>query len=289
MAHTRLFGALKRWARLAWRAERQRRPTREYVEQVSAMWQSTRREVLRAALGTTAMAALPFTSCTSSMRHYNGTERVVIVGAGLAGLHAAYRLRQAGVQAQVYEAATRVGGRMFTAHSLYAPGQVAELGGEFIDSNHVWCRGLAQECGVPLDDLVADEPPELRHDTFFFQNRRIDEAEIVEAFRPIAARIAVDVEAAVENAATFARLDAMSITAWLAGIAEANALIKAILEVAYVGEFGLEADDQSVFNLLRLIDFKSPEAFRLFGESDERFYRGVTVITPAMSLPPLSP
>ena len=272
MAHTRLFGALKRWARLAWRAERQRRPTREYVEQVSAMWQSTRREVWHAALGTTAMAALPFTSCTSSMRHYNGTERVVIVGAGLAGLHAAYRLRQAGVRAQVYEAATRVGGRMFTARGLGDAGQVAELGGEFIDSNHIWCRGLAQEFGVPLADLFANEPPEVLRDTFFFQNRRLDEAEIVEAFRPIAARIAVDVDAAVEHAATFARLDMMSITEWLAGTPEANALIKAILEVAYVGEFGLEADDQSVFNLFRLIDFKTPEAFRLFGESDERFH-----------------
>ena len=173
MAHTRLFSALKRWARLAWIAERQRRPTRECVEQVSAAWQSTRREVLRTALGTTAMAVLPFTSCTSAIRHHNGAERVAIVGAGLAGLHAAYRLRQAGVRAQVYEAASRVGGRMFTARSLYAQGQVAELGGEFIDSNHIWCRGLAQEFGVPLDDLFANEPPELCRDTFF-QNRRID-------------------------------------------------------------------------------------------------------------------
>ena len=41
----------------------------------------------------------------------------------------------------------------------------------------------------------------------FFRNRRIDEAEIVEAFRPIAARIALDVEAAVEHATAFARLD----------------------------------------------------------------------------------
>src|SRR4030095_5100908 len=105
MARTRLFGALKRWARLAWIAERQRGPTHECVEQVSATWQSTRREALR-----TAMAALPFTSCTGSMRHHNGTERVAIVGAGMAGLHAAYRLLQAGVRAQVYEASTRVGG-----------------------------------------------------------------------------------------------------------------------------------------------------------------------------------
>src|SRR4029434_4303972 len=94
MARTRLFGALKRWARLAWIAERQRRPTRECVEQVSVTWQSTRREALR-----TAMAALPFTSCTSPMRHHNGTERVSIVGAGLAGLHAAYPLREGGVAA----------------------------------------------------------------------------------------------------------------------------------------------------------------------------------------------
>src|SRR5262245_47559088 len=135
MARTWLFGALQRWVRLAWRAERQRRPTREYVEQASATWQSTRREVLRTALGTTAMAVLPFTSCTSSIHHHNGTERVAIVGAGLAGLHAAYRLQQAGVRAQVYEAATRVGGRLFTARGLGPEGHVAELGGEFIDSN----------------------------------------------------------------------------------------------------------------------------------------------------------
>jgi monoamine oxidase len=272
MAHTRLFGALKRWARLAWIAERQRRPSRECVEQVSATWQSTRREMLRAAMRATAIAALPFTGCASSMHHHNGTERVAIVGAGLAGLHAAYRLQQAGVRAQVYEASTRVGGRLFTARSLDAQGQVAELGGEFIDSNHIWCRGLAQEFGVPLDDLFANEPPEVLRDTFFFQNRRLDEAEMVEAFRPIAARIAVDLEAAVEYAATFAHLDRMSITEWLARIPEANALIKAILEVAYIGEFGLEADDQSVFNLFRLIDFKTSETFHLFGESDERFH-----------------
>ena len=32
------------------------------------------------------MAALPFTRCPRSMRHHNGTERVAIVDAGLAGL-----------------------------------------------------------------------------------------------------------------------------------------------------------------------------------------------------------
>src|SRR5256885_16220889 len=129
MARTRLFGALKRWARLAWIAERQRRPSRECVEQVSATWQSTRREMLRAAMRATAIAALPFTGCASSMRQHNGTERVAIVGAGLAGLHAAYRLQQAGGRAQGYWSSTRVAGRPCTVHRLDTQGQGPELCG----------------------------------------------------------------------------------------------------------------------------------------------------------------
>ena len=37
--------------------------------------------------------------------------RVVVVGAGLAGLSAAYRLKQAGIVAEVHEASDRIGGR----------------------------------------------------------------------------------------------------------------------------------------------------------------------------------
>lgn len=78
--------------------------------------------------------------------------RVVIVGAGLAGLAAAYQLNRVGVPVQVYEARDRVGGRCWTSRG-WADGQTAEHGGEFIDSRHVHIRKLAKQLGLKLDDL----------------------------------------------------------------------------------------------------------------------------------------
>ncbi|MDZ8222127.1 flavin monoamine oxidase family protein [Nostoc sp. ChiVER01] len=62
------------------------------------------------------------------------SKRVIIVGAGLAGLTAAYELVRAGFDVQVFEARERVGGRVQTA-SLGAE-QHGELGAEFVDDNH---------------------------------------------------------------------------------------------------------------------------------------------------------
>ena len=84
----------------------------------------------------------------------NDDPRVVIVGAGLAGLTAAYRLDQAGVASQVYEARDRIGGRCWSARE-WQGGQVCEHGGEFIDTRHVHIRDLADELGLQLDDLFA--------------------------------------------------------------------------------------------------------------------------------------
>src|SRR5688500_17962543 len=61
--------------------------------------------------------------------------RIAIVGAGLAGLACADRLRERGVAATVYEAATRPGGRCWSLHQTF-PGQVVERGGELIDNLH---------------------------------------------------------------------------------------------------------------------------------------------------------
>src|SRR5258708_40086557 len=59
--------------------------------------------------------------------------RVVVVGAGLAGLTAALDLVQAGWDVVVLEARDRVGGRGHTLRGPFSQGQHAEAGGESID------------------------------------------------------------------------------------------------------------------------------------------------------------
>jgi len=105
-----------------------------------------------AALTGGTILAGPLAACGGSPAPPTG-QRVVVVGAGLAGLSCAYRLHQAGLDANVYEAhPVRVGGRCWTARE-FADGQVGEHGGEFIDTDHVHMRRLVRELGLELDDL----------------------------------------------------------------------------------------------------------------------------------------
>lgn len=59
---------------------------------------------------------------------------VVVIGAGLAGLVAAYELQRQGWRVTILEARDRVGGRVHTLRQGFADGQSAEAGGEYIDS-----------------------------------------------------------------------------------------------------------------------------------------------------------
>ena len=77
-----------------------------------------------------------------------GVRRVVVIGAGLAGLHAGWRLHLAGIDVIVLEARDRVGGRVWSQAT--ADATIVERGGEFIAPDQEAVRGLCAELGLTL-------------------------------------------------------------------------------------------------------------------------------------------
>jgi monoamine oxidase len=76
--------------------------------------------------------------------------RVVVVGAGFAGLSAARRLREHGVDVEVVEAGPRVGGRARTVRTGLIAGQYVESGAEWVDTDHHRMRELLARYGMAL-------------------------------------------------------------------------------------------------------------------------------------------
>ncbi len=200
--------------------------------------------------------------------------KILIVGAGIAGLTAGYRLKQAGVDVDIIEARNRVGGRIF---SLKTPDRLTvELGGEFINSDHSCLLNLSKELGLKIVDLQATETG-LIPDVFYFQGRKIAIERIISDFIPVANRISKDLQKleSFESYTTIdpeiIALDSLSISEYLNNIPETTSIIKQIVEAGYTPEYGLDTYKQSCLNLLYLIG-NTPGEFSLLGSSDERFY-----------------
>src|SRR5689334_15607749 len=102
----------------------------------------TRRTFLAGAGAAVALSACGATSVRP--------RRVIVVGAGLAGLAAADAALRDGWDVVVLEAADRVGGRVLTVHDLGSA--AVEAGGEFIDASHEAMLGLARRFALGLDD-----------------------------------------------------------------------------------------------------------------------------------------
>ena len=133
--------------------------------------------------------------------------QVIVVGGGLSGLAAAYRLERAGVDVAVLEARDRVGGR---AWRIPVGDSYFDAGCEALDREHAALRSLADEVGVSTWEAPpwsSDPPADLEG----------ADAELFEEFEreieALAARVNPDHPDDLEGAA---ELDAQSLAGWLA-------------------------------------------------------------------------
>jgi monoamine oxidase len=109
----------------------------------------TRREFLAVALPVAAACGRPPRKRSAATER----TRVVVVGAGLAGLAAAYELTRAGVEVLVLEARGRPGGRVHTLRDPFDDGLYAEAGAVFIPGHHAQTLRFVRELGVELQPV----------------------------------------------------------------------------------------------------------------------------------------
>jgi oxygen-dependent protoporphyrinogen oxidase len=84
------------------------------------------------------------------------TERVIVVGAGISGLTAGFRLRQRGFDVTVLEASSATGGKM---SSLRRDGYVVNRAANILPSSYAALQGLIRDVG--LADQVGEADPVL--------------------------------------------------------------------------------------------------------------------------------
>src|SRR5688572_20810015 len=126
MGRTPLFRRLRRALALARGANSSSMSTGEYVDRFFFERAQSRRQFLKTGATLSTLGSFPVLACSAKHPQPSGGPRIAVIGAGIAGLTAAYRLGQAGLRTKVFDSWNRVGGRMFTARGMWADEQLTE-------------------------------------------------------------------------------------------------------------------------------------------------------------------
>ena len=236
-----------------------------------------RRRFLTQSLGTVAASGmlLSFAKETNAAT----LPQIAIIGAGIAGLNAAYHLKKLKGwvrNVKLYEASSdNSWGRIQTKD--FGNGITAELGGEFIDSDHTDMLNLADEFFKPARsswlDLVADGDGFIK-DSYFFGGKHYSDKQIINELksRNVLGKIKSDyVVSEGTNAKNIKKLDDISIEQYLRVNLGLDGWLSDLLNVAYTSEFGLETGEQTSLNFITMIGTDIKSGFKIFGDSDERY------------------
>jgi monoamine oxidase len=193
---------------------------------------------------------------------------VAIVGGGIAGLTALWHLTQAGIDARIYEARPRLGGRMFTHKP--ADGVPMEIGGQLVNTDHDDMHKLAKAFGIGLIDRKGEA-----HRTMVLANGTVlSPAALAEGLRPIAAQIALDSDRLDKDYDRAARaLDRLSISGYLDNHADKlpQPWVRQLMEATSRTEYGVEPGQASAIELIFNLPTVDGERVDVLSHSDERY------------------
>ena len=147
---------------------------------------TSRRDFLRCALAAAAAMTLP----PGTLRAHSAPrlsvrgprKRVVVIGAGLAGLSAAHELMAAGHDVVVLEARLRAGGRVYTLREPFSDGLHAEAGATRISDVNDWTLKYVQQFGLSLEPFK----PSGTRDVYELRGRRLAVADGASVEWPLA-------------------------------------------------------------------------------------------------------
>lgn len=216
-----------------------------------------RREVLKASALAAAGLLLSSNASARTLFGRESAKRVVVVGAGFAGLAAAYELKSAGYDVTVIEARNRVGGRVLSANAQngreFVPGRNVEFGAELIGSNHLAWVGYAQRFGLEMLDVTEDaeaDAPVVIGDKLLTGEESAKLWEELEAalggMNALAEPVLEDEPWKTPDAA---KLDNTSIQKWIDSL-EVSPLVKRAMWINQVSDNGQEASRQSLLGQL---------------------------------------
>jgi monoamine oxidase len=213
------------------------------------------------------------------------TPRIAIIGAGIAGMNAALTLQDgtnkvAPYASTIYEASGYIGGRMHSDTTSWQNGQVSEKCGELIDTAFTSIMNLCTRFNLSLVDLLAAQPAGST-DLYWVHGGYYPYSQAVQDFGPVYNTLQNQIKAApfptLYNSYTQAGydLDHMSNYQWVENYVPGGhaSNLGALIDVAYVNEYGLDSNQQSSLNIVYLLGFQpKPVRFGIYGTSDERFH-----------------
>ncbi len=214
------------------------------------------------------------------------SHNIAIIGSGIAGLNAAYQLKKTGHSATVYEASSRIGGRMLSANM--GNGLIVDLGAELINTDHADMLALAEELHITLFNRVQDSAKyPFPKEVYFFNGMRRSESALANDLRLIAAQITLDAGLLDKDWKTHApTFDKLSVADYLTLHQDKikKPYVLELLKDVMRTEFGAELHESSAIQFIQVLPVIKGQNVELLSYSDEVYsvVGGSATITDAL-------